>query len=1396
MSNSVNSFFSSVITDGELIEKIGDGSIQAVDIDKAAKEVVFRIDYSHLVRKEYLYKAEKIIETALVYSKVHIVPHYEGKLFIPQYYAQIIEECKHRSELFKDCLKKTMCRLNGEVFEVVSLNNHTDYLIENGCENLISDIISDEFGLKLTVKFLDPQSLNIKTEEGGESKTTEKAPASSENDALSNSQNENVQNSALQESTESNAENINSKSQQDTGNDEIPENYDKPETCEVPQNQNGDFETPPPVGDADAPCEVTEAFTAPDSAFEADKSDNAPKSQDNSKDSADKAEYSMLTNDNDLVTTKVIYDVKRVKAVGKICPTAPIYIDGGVPIMGKERVTENPVEMKQMISTEGKYVLWGDIFKIETREITTRSKALKVIINIMFTDYTSSVSIRLFKDKSQAEKLLKNLYEGQCILTCGKYSLDDYSKDFQFEPYQIMAVKKHTRTDDAEKKRVELHLHTNMSELDAMTDVSKLVRRACDWGHKAIAITDHGVLQSFPGAMSEAEKLDGKIKIIYGVEGYLVREGEYEIDAEDNFKLKKDAKRYHIILLVKNKTGLKNLYKMVSYSHVNYFYRRPCLPRHIIEENRDGIIIGSACEAGELIRAIISGDNNDEELLKIASFYDYLEVQPICNNEFMLRTGNERVTYNEKGRKKENPHFAINTEEDIRNINRKVLELADKLGKMTVATGDVHFMDPTDAPSRAIIKAAQGFSDADLQPPLYFKTTDEMLSEFSYLGERAFEVVVTNTNKIADMIGNDIRPIPKGNFPPSIEGSDQELRDICWKRAKLVYGDPVPEIVGQRLEKELESIISHGFAVLYIIAQKLVKESNDNGYLVGSRGSVGSSFVATMAGISEVNPLAPHYICPKCKHSEFFTNGEVGSGFDLPPKDCPDCGTPMKRDGHEIPFETFLGFHGDKEPDIDLNFSDEYQSNIHKFTETLFPNHVYKAGTVGTVADNTAYGYVKKYCEVFYKDLPNAEMTRLALSCTGVKRTTSQHPGGMVVVPNEYEVYDFTPVQYPANKKESMVTTHFDFNALHDTILKLDELGHKIPTICKHLETLTGIPTNDVDICDKKIIELCTSCKPLGITPQDIDNCKIGTIGIPEMGTPFTIDMLEEAKPKTFADLLQISGLSHGTDVWLGNAKDLIDKGTCTISEVIGTRDSIMTTLMHKGLEPGTAFKIMEIVRKGKAQAKLTPEMVRDMKEHNVPQWYIDSCFKIKYMFPKAHAAAYVIGALRIGWYKIYEPLAYYSAYFTVRGEAIDSQAAIKGKRAVERCLDEAKALKKCKDKDLIPKNIDKRITSYQVLNEMLARGFGFLPIDLYKSHYREYSMEDGKLRLPFSSMDGVGESAALSIYNAAHDEKSGAFISKEDLANRAGVSSAVITALSECGALSSLPDTNQISFF
>ena len=1082
----------------------------------------------------------------------------------------------------------------------------------------------------------------------------------------------------------------------------------------------------------------------------------------------------------------------------------PIYIDTAKAVMGRP-IHEKPRPISELSFDSGNVTVWGDIIKFEVKDT---KRGVYKILTFDITDYTSSVTVKVFAEKAEVDRVAEKIQQAKTLMVKGNYRDDKFTSEYMITPDSIQTVLKAEKEDHAEKKRVELHLHTSFSEMDAISSPKALINRAIKWGHRAIAVTDHGVVQALPEAYNAAK---GKIKLILGMEGYLVDDEKYP----DFMNMKTNQyKRHHVILLVKEDTSLdesipkeerkygrKNLYEMISHSNIKTFKTRPLIPKSMLAQKRDGLIIGSACEQGELYQAILE-EKSDEELEKIASFYDYLEIQPNGNNAFMLRTSSEEYVKNKKGEEKKNLHWKVNTEEDLININKKIIALADKLGKLTVATGDVHFLDEKDAKFRAIIMASKGFDDADNQAPLYFKTTEEMLEDFAWAGDRARELVIDNPNKIADSVMDNIPPIPPGTFQPHIDGANEELTEKCWNMAKELYGDPVPEYVAQRLQRELDSIIGHGFGVLYVIAKRLVEESERNGYLVGSRGSVGSSLAAHFGGISEVNPLAPHYYCKKCKHSEFFLKGEYGSGFDLPPKDCPECGNPMKRDGHEIPFETFLGFDGDKEPDIDLNFSGEYQSRSHRYTEELFgKEYVFKAGTMATVADKTAYGYVMKYLDEREQlsGTPKAEIDRLTVGCTGIKRTTGQHPGGMVVVPDKYTVEDFTPIQYPSNdEKKGTYTTHFDFkNSLHDTLLKLDELGHDNPTLYKYLEDSTGIPVMDVDLSDPKLYQLITSTDPIGVSPEDID-CTTGTLAIPEMGTPFVIGMLVEAQPKTFADLLQISGLSHGTDVWLGNAQELIQNGTCTISQVIGCRDDIMTHLIHvtedyerrtgkeSPLSKKDCFKIMEYTRKGKAPKELPP-YEDAMKTIGVEQWYIDSCYKIKYMFPKAHAAAYVIAALRLAWYKIYYPIHFYSAYFTVRGGDIDAVAAV---AAVKKKMEEIKN----KGNDKTAKEEGTYVV-LQIVIEMLARGIEFLPVDIYKSDWRVYKIEDGKIRLPFSAIAGVGETAAKAISDAVHDG-GGEFISCDDLMARAHIGASVVDSLRECGALGDLPDSNQISLF
>lgn len=1074
-----------------------------------------------------------------------------------------------------------------------------------------------------------------------------------------------------------------------------------------------------------------------------------------------------------------------------------VYLDNPQQFYGRGGISNHTRDMISITGDDTEIACWGEVFGLETRDIKTKRGTDMTIVNFSFSDHTNSLNASLFIDTHRMGDIAP-LKDGAFILVNGSYEFDNYKKDFVVKPRAMALLQKYTEKDEHEgEKRVELHCHTNMSAKDAVSSADAIVRQAYEWGHKAIAITDHGVVQAYPaaaGAVKAIRKAGGDFKVIYGVESYFV--DDVNNDVRD-LNAKQTAKyRYHQIILVKNLTGLKNLYKLVSEAHLHDFRGKPLTMRSKLDKLREGLILGSACEQGELYRAIID-EKPEEELLRIADYYDYLEIQPLGNNAFMVRES----SYPDKKDKKTgavipNRFKKVTDFEVIKSFNRKVVELADKLGKPVVATGDVHFLKKSDDIIRKILMAGQGFDDFDNQAPLYLKTTDEMLADFDYFGERAREFVIDNPNKIADMVDGDVIPVPDGNYPPVIEGSDELLHDICWDTAHKTYGENLPEVVEKRLEKELNSIINNGFSIMYISAQKLVAYSEENGYLVGSRGSVGSSFAATMAGISEVNPLPPHYVCPECRYSEFFLHGEVGSGFDLPEKKCPKCGAYLNRNGHDIPFETFLGFKGDKVPDIDLNFSDEFQNSVQKYTETLFGSeNVFKAGTISTVAEKTAYGFAKAYAEKKGITLSNAELNRLAslVEKAQIKQTTGQHPAGMIIVPKTNTIYDFCPIQHPADDVNSdIITTHFDFHSIHDTILKLDELGHVVPTTYKYLEEYTGIPVNDVSMSDPEVYSLFTSTKALGVEPDEIDS-RTGTYCLPEFGTKFVREMLIDCQPKNFSDLLQISGLSHGTDVWLGNAKDLIDNGICTISEVIGTRDNIMVYLIHKGLEEGRAFKITETVRKGLvAKGKVSAEdwsaMEDDMRSHGVPEWYIESCHKIKYMFPKAHAAAYVISALRLAWYKVHRPLEFYCAYFTARPEDVDVPTIMQGKQAVRQYLQNIKA----KGKEASKKELDV-YNNMLIFNEMMSRGIEVLPIDIKHSHAMKYLPENGKMRLPFGALSGVGEKAAYSIYEAA---QKGDFVSREDFQIEAGVSKTIIQNLADLGAMNDLPDTNQISMF
>lgn len=1438
----------------KLPQQISQGELTQLNINKQARLITLTVKFNGLVERNTLFDTEKLITKTLAYHTV-IKPHFPTELFSADYFPQLYAAVRRDIPSINGTLNNAEVKFENNTLTINLLNGGKTLLDSKGFDKALIKLISEEFNLFISVNYTGTFEVEENSEEY-------KA-------AIQDAQ-EKINRENLQKAAEFYQEEV--------------------ETAEKREEKHAENTT--------VEIEVREGKFA---------------------------------------TPQIIQSSIR-----------PLY---GRSIRGKM------IPISSISGDSGRIVVWGDVFDIEKKVTKSGDKN---IFTIDITDYTGSTTAKVFNSIKESA-VIDNIKKGDTIVVQGDVEYDKYAGELVVNARSIGTAQKVKVVDNAEKKRVELHMHTNMSQMDAVTSAGDLVNRAYQWGHKAVAITDHGVAQAFPDAMKAADKInkdEEKIKIIYGVEAYFMddlvesvkgdadtgfdgtficfdiettglsaardkiteigavkvengvitdtfstfanpempipqkitqltgitddmvkdapsqseavgaflefagnnvlvahnapfdtsfiakacedmgREYNYTSidtvaisrailtdiknckldtvakflrlgdfnhhratdDAEmlarifinlcqrltDDYGITKtndintkiaggDFKKlptYHQIILVKNKTGLKNLYRLISYSHLNYFYKKPRIPKSELVKYREGLIIGSACCAGQLYMAILEGKPWGE-LKQIASFYDYLEIQPAGNNSFMIRDGR------------------FNSVDELHEIDRTIIKLAKELGKPVCATCDVHFMDPTDSEFRKILMAGQGFKDAEQQAPLYFRTTAEMLKEFEWLGkDKAYEYVVENPNKIADMC-EYIRPIPKGTFPPNIEGAQEQLIDITWKRAKEKYGDPLPEIVKARLDKELNSITTYGFSVLYMTAQKLVADSEAHGYLVGSRGSVGSSFVATMSGISEVNPLCPHYVCPNCKHSEFITDGSYGSGFDMPPKNCPECGTLMDQDGHEIPFETFLGFKGDKVPDIDLNFSGEYQSKSHRYTEELFgKNNVFKAGTISTVAEKTALGFVKKFAQERGLVMHKAEEKRLAIGCTGVKRTTGQHPGGMVVVPRTNDVYDFCPVQHPANDVNSdNITTHFDFHSIHDTITKLDELGHDVPTIYHYLELYTGIPVMKVSMSDPEVMSLFTSPKALGVTEEDIDS-KTGTFSLPECGTAFVRGMLIEAQPKTFTDLLQIAGLSHGTDVWLGNAQELIHNGTCTISEVIGTRDSIMTYLMHKGLEPGMAFKIMEIVRKGNATKLLTEEHFKAMREHNVPEWYIDSCMKIKYMFPKAHAAAYMIATLRLGWYKVHKAVEYYAAYFTVRSENLDGAIAMQGHQAVR---DKMNNIKQKQSVHEATAKDEAEFQTLQIVNEMMARKIEFLPVDIYKSEAKMFKVEDGKIRLPFSSLPGVGGAAADSL---AETGKHTEYLSIEDMQIKTKVTKAVIETLKDVGVLKDLPESSQMSLF
>ena len=1038
-------------------------------------------------------------------------------------------------------------------------------------------------------------------------------------------------------------------------------------------------------------------------------------------------------------------------------------------IVGGDPINGEPVSISSVKSDSGTIVVEGILFSKDSR--TTRGGSR--LVTLLITDKKTSISLKAFLSDEKWEEMDGLLKNGDFIKVKGESEWDRFDNCVSIKFQGIEKGKLKKRQDNYQDgKRVELHCHTKMSAMDGLNEVENLVKTAAAWGQPAVAVTDHGVVQSFPDAAKTAKKLAGdknnpvNIKIIYGMEGYCFDDRDC-INDDGTIDYKKKNTN-HIILLAATQEGLKNLYKLVSISHIQYFYKKPRLPKSVISKYREGLIIGSACEAGEVFRAITEG-KTDEEIKEIADFYDYLEIQPLVNNSFMLEKG------------------LANSEEELRDFNRKVVKIGNEMGKPVVATTDAHYDEPESAIYRNILMAGMGFKDAENGRGLYMRTTDEMMEEFSYLGEDvAREIVIENTNKIADMISGDILPVPKGKFPPRIEGAEETLRKSCMEKAYSIYGNPLPKEIDERLEKELNSIIDNGYAVMYVSAQMLVAKSLEDGYLVGSRGSVGSSFAATMAGITEVNPLDPHYICPNCKHLEWGDMQEYDCGIDMPEKECPECGHMMNRDGFTIPFATFLGFNGDKEPDIDLNFAGEYQATAHKYVGTIFgEENVYKAGTVSTVADRTAYGYVMNFFNERQINVNKFEVNRLTKCCSGVKKTTGQHPGGIIIVPDDHEIYEFCPVQRPANDvKSDIVTTHFDYHKIDENLLKLDILGHNIPSMIRQLQDMTGIDPLKVDLTDRKVLSIFNGIEALNIQDPDYSFTH-GTYAIPEFGTAFVRQMLDDTKPDKFADLVRISGFSHGTDVWLNNAQEYIRNGTATMREAISTRDDIMNYLILKGIENKTSFQIMEDVRKNRP---LKDEQLETMKNHGVPEWYIDSCIKIKYMFPRAHAVAYVMMSFRMAWYKVYYPAEFYATHFTSVVADFDADTILKGQQA---CLDRIEAINNLGD-NAAPKD-KAQVLVLEVAYEMYARGLTFRKPELDISDAVKFTVDNGQVVLPFVALEGVGDSAARAFVNAYKERP---FNTIEDAVTRAKLNKTAAGVLKGYGVFGDLPENDQLSFF